>query len=192
MKRLWMFTALAITISLLMADPTFSGTIKGKLTCGSLCSNMVLYVEDVPGEWSGTGEVAVLDQKNKEYLPHVMALLKGTAVRLSNADPELHNVHAYLNKETVFNIGILPELSIVMKKFKEPGTYVMLCDRHTEMSAYIVVLGNPYFTQPDPDGNYEIRDVPEGTYTLVRYDPEEKEISRKELVISSDKVTAGF
>jgi plastocyanin len=193
MKRCWILHSVLVTILAFAAAPAMGGTVKGKASCGALCGNFVIYVEAVPGEWSGTGEeVVVLDQRNKVFIPHVMAILKGTAVRLKNSDAELHNVHAYLKKETVFNIGMLPDLSFDVKKFKEPGRYVMLCDRHAEMSAYIVVLENPFFTQPDADGHYEIRDVPAGTYTLVKYDPEEKEVTKKNVVLGNDVVEADF
>jgi len=192
MRKHPILTLHSITFALLMTAPAMAGTVKGEASCGALCSNIVVYVEGVPGEWSGTGELAVLDQKAMVFIPHVMAILKGTTVRLKNSDPELHNVHAYRDKETVFNIAMLPDLSFDAKKFKEPGRYVMLCDRHAEMSAYIVVLDNPFFTRPAPDGHYEIRDVPSGAYTLVKYDPEEKEITKKEVVLKDDTVEVDF
>ena len=34
------------------------------------------------------------------------------------------------------------------------------------MSGYIVVVPTPYFAVTDKDGNFEIKDVPDGDYTL--------------------------
>jgi len=170
-----------------------AGTITGRITCGSHCDNILIYVEDVPGQWSGEDEVAVLDQVNKEYVPHVMAVLPGTTIRLQNSDPELHNVHTYFNKETVFNISLpFQGQTAETDVFTELGRYVVLCDVHTEMSAYIVSLQNPYFTKPDKDGFYEIENVPAGKYTLVKYDPEEKERVDKSFVLQGESVTVDF
>ncbi len=182
------------TLSLLLPTAAISGTIKGKIKCGEICENLVLYVKDVPGEWSGEGKVVTLDQKGKTYIPHVLPILKGTTVRLKNADPELHNVHAYQNKVTVFNVALppIPDFFLDMKSFRKPGTYVMLCDVHAEMSAYVVVLENPSFTKPDKDGLYEIGKVPPGTYTLVKYDPEGKTAAERRVEISDTGATVDF
>jgi len=150
---------LAVVALAMTATPGWAGSIEGKVTCGAICGNLLIYVEGVPGEWSGEGEVAILDQVKKTYVPHVQAILQGTAMRLKNSDPELHNVHAYQGKKTVFNVAMVPGLSFDMKRFKEPGTFVVLCDIHTEMSAYIVVrirqLGDP---RPPP-GDLQRREV---------------------------------
>jgi hypothetical protein len=37
---------------------------------------------------------------------------------------------------------------------------------HPEMEGYVVVLDNPYFAVSTKDGNYVIKDVPPGKYTL--------------------------
>ena len=183
---------LAVVTLAVAAAPVWAGSIEGKVMCGAICGNLVIYVEGVPGEWSGVGEVAILDQVKKTYVPHVQAILPGTAVRLKNSDPELHNVHAYRGKETVFNVAMVPGLSFDMKRFKEPGTYVVLCDIHTEMSAYIVVLDNPFFTQPDGSGSWAIHDLPPGTYNLVKYDPEERERVERQVVVGEGSVEVAF
>jgi plastocyanin len=176
-----------------LESKALAGTITGTTTCGAYCDSILIYVEDVPGEWSGAGEVAILDQVNKEYVPHVMAVLIGTTVRLQNSDPELHNVHSYFNKNSVFSISLpFQGQTVDTNALTEPGRYVMLCDLHTEMSAYIVVLDNPYFTKPDSNGFYEIQDLPPGKYTLVKYDPEEKERVDKEVVLRGASAQVDF
>jgi len=170
-----------------------AGTITGRTTCGQYCENILIYVEDVPGQWSGEGEIAILDQVNKEYVPHVMGVLAGTTIRLQNSDPELHNVHTYFKKDTVFNISLpFQGQTVETNALAKPGRYVVLCDIHTEMSAYIVVLENPYFTKPDKNGFYEIKEVPAGKYTLVKYDPEEKERVEKEVVLQGPSAQVDF
>lgn len=177
----------------LLGSAARAETIRGKAVCGRFCDNILVYVENVAGKWSGETEVALLDQVNKEYLPHVMAVLVGTIVQLQNSDPEIHNVHIYFKKETVLNISLPFEGQTAdANVFGEPGTYVVLCDVHTEMSAYIVVLENPYFTKPDEEGLYAIADLPAGDYTVVLYDPEEKEFVKKKVAVRGESVTVDF
>ena len=180
-------------LSLILLSETASpGTIQGKVNCGKYCSSIIIYVKDVQGEYSGEGELAVLDQKAKIFIPHVMPILKGTTVRLKNSDPLLHNIHGYLNKKTVFNVALPIQGQTLDRRFRRTGTHIILCDIHTEMSAYIVVLDNPFFTQPDENGLYEILDVPPGKYTLVKYDPEEKETVEKEVSVTAESTTLNF
>ncbi len=42
----------------------------------------------------------------------------------------------------------------------------MLCDVHKEMSAYIVVLQNPFFAVTNERGEFVIKDIPPGSYML--------------------------
>ncbi|MGH9524910.1 MAG: hypothetical protein ACRD3E_20485, partial [Terriglobales bacterium] len=47
-----------------------------------------------------------------------------------------------------------------------PGIVQLLCNVHQEMSAFIVVLKNPYYTRPAADGRFLIADVPPGKHRL--------------------------
>jgi hypothetical protein len=51
-------------------------------------------------------------------------------------------------------------------KFDRPGVVELLCNVHLEMSAYIVVVKNPYFAQPKADGTFRIENVPPGRHRL--------------------------
>ena len=42
----------------------------------------------------------------------------------------------------------------------------LLCNVHPEMSGYIFVVPTPYFAVTDKEGNFVIKNVPAGQYTL--------------------------
>ena len=50
----------------------------------------------------------------------------------------------------------------------------LLCNVHPEMSGYVVVATTPYFAVTDKDGNYEIKNVPAGKYTLKTWSEDGK------------------
>jgi hypothetical protein len=50
----------------------------------------------------------------------------------------------------------------------------LLCNVHPEMNGYIVVAPTPYFALTDKSGNYEIKNVPPGKYTLKTWSEEGK------------------
>lgn len=193
MRAVRLIMVLLPILWLVPAGRAWSGTIKGRVNCGARCQDFVIYLRGVPGDYSGDGKVVVLDEKDKTFIPHVMPVLKGTTLRMKNSDPFLHNIHAYVDKKTVFNRALPPIKNLTLDHvLKVAATHVMLCDIHTEMSAYVVALENPFYAQPDAKGTYEIRDVPEGTYTLVSLDPEEKEVREKKVSATGASVTIDF
>lgn len=106
-----------------------------------------------------------IDQRNAEFLPHVLPVLRGTVVDFINRDNVYHNVFS-LSPAKKFNIGRRPTGQAVPVIMDKPGIVEVFCDIHSNMSAYILVLDNDYFTQPNRQGNYSIDRIPSGTYTL--------------------------
>lgn len=191
--RGWRWLAITLAGSAwLAASPLAAGEIRGSVACGDRCGDFVIYLEGVAGEHDGTGEVVRFDQKNKVFIPHVVPLLKGSTLRIANSDPFLHNVHARLGKETVFNLNILFQHQTVDQVIAEAGVYQVSCEPHPEMSAVIVALDNPFFTQPDESGRYSIADVPPGGYELVRLDAEKGRRRTKRVQVGAGVTRADF
>ncbi len=128
--------------------------------------NVVVYLKDPP--FRGTLPVSrvELHQQNETFVPHVLAITKGSTVDFPNDDPFFHNVFS-LSSAAGFNLGRYPRGKSQPWKFAKPGLVKVFCDIHSHMSAAILVLDHPYFTIPGVDGNYEIPNVPAGQYTIV-------------------------
>ena len=108
----------------------------------------------------------VLDNKSCAFVPHVQVASLGSEVLLLNSDPILHNVHARIGTETLFNVG-LPKWRRVKKRLDRDGIIRINCDvLHTWMTAYIVVTPIPYFAVTDRRGEFVIEGVPAGTYEI--------------------------
>lgn len=116
---------------------------------------------------SGTaGMKSLLDQQDITFSPHVLPVPVGTAVEISNSDAILHNVHTRSRENRPFNRSQLANMKFSVT-FKQPEIVTVSCDVHSQMSAFIVVVPNAFFTQADQNGAYEIADVPAGTYQLI-------------------------
>ena len=50
--------------------------------------------------------------------------------------------------------------------FDKPGTVVIGCNIHDQMSAYIQVVDTPYFAKTDTSGKAVIDNLPSGKYNL--------------------------
>jgi plastocyanin len=126
-----------------------------------------VYVEEIAGRtFPPPAEPAVMEQQHLQFVPHVLPVVRGTTVRFPNGDRVRHNVFSP-SPAKPFNFGIYLPREERQLTFDTLGTVTLLCNIHEQMSAYIVVLQNPYFARLGPDGRYAIDDVPAGRYTLA-------------------------
>lgn len=140
--------------------------------------------KEMPGEVPKTA--AVLDQKDCMYEPHVLAMMAGQDLIIKNSDPFLHNVDSQAKVNDVFNIG-MPNKNDGVKvdpQPKAPETFRVKCDVHPWMSAWIAVFDHPYFSVTGDDGTFDIKNLPDGTYTLQawheKYGTQEQKITVKD------------
>jgi plastocyanin len=108
---------------------------------------------------------AVVDQRNKTFIPHVSVVPVGASVRFPNNDTVFHNVFAYYQAKK-FDLGMYPRGASKTVTFDKPGLVALLCNVHSTMSAYIMVVDTPYYAVADRDGKFRIADVADGTYSL--------------------------
>lgn len=133
-------------------------------------TNVVVYLEEIGSKESYVPprQSVRLLQKDTEFIPHVLPVLKGSRVEIVNHDDFYHNVFSNSSVKR-FNVGRQLTDAVVTETFDEIGFIPMFCDIHLEMSAYIVVLENPYFAAPDESGFYTIDNVPSGRYKIVAW-----------------------
>lgn len=167
---------------------TVSGTVKVvktrvKTSGAKSEKDVVVYLERKDdGSYPATSEKKTMDQKGLVFIPHVMAVQKGTTVNFLNSDNEKHNVFCVDDcckvleknsdgKEEFMDLGSWGQGETRSYTFNIPGVGVLLCKLHPEMAAYIVVLETPYFTKAEIDdstqtGSFSIENVPAGTYLV--------------------------
>jgi plastocyanin len=149
-----------------------AGEIKGAVTAQGLRSSadIAVYIDAIPGKtFTPPAKAAIADQKHMTFVPHVLVVLKGSTVQFLNSDPVGHNVYwpsVSGNKKLAHNMGTWPQGQQKPFTFNDLGVASLLCNVHPEMSGYVVVVPTPYFAVTDKEGNFEIKDVPDGTYTL--------------------------
>ena len=107
-------------------------------------------------------------QKDKRFIPHVLAIPAGAAVDFPNYDPVFHNAFSNFSGQ-IFDVGLYPPGSSRTVTFTRPGIVRVFCNIHPAMSAVIAVLDSDWFTVSPPSGAFAIRDVPPGDYRLHIY-----------------------
>jgi len=137
---------------------------------GGGLQNAFVYVKDGldPGYTFDTPTKPVeLDQKGCIYSPRVLGLMVGQPLDVVNNDATMHNVHALPMVNQEFNKSQTVQYSHMLHTFTAPEVMVkFMCNVHQWMSAYVGVVAHPYFAVSDADGNFAIKDLPPGTYTI--------------------------
>lgn len=184
------FAALALPVVISASAGTIQGRVQAANPNTDL-STFVVYVEDVEGSFPPPRKLAVMDQKSLRFVPHVLPILAGTTVEFPNSDPLAHNVFSISDTKR-FNLGLYGRGTVRRLRFDRPGVVPLLCNVHLEMSAYIVVLKNPYFARTAADGTYRIEGVPAGRHRLRCWHENFPEQSRAVEVPASGSVTEDF
>ncbi len=163
----------------------------------------IVYLENVPGyayqpvikrhaikvghiaftkEKGLAAEPPILDQWNVEFIPHVLPILKGSTVDFPNTDDVRHNVYSpdpIPGTHRMLSLGTYDPDVIKIIRLDKPGEITLRCNVHKEMSAFIVVLDNPYFALTDKTGAFTIDNVPPGNYTLVTWHEKYKPVNQQ-------------
>lgn len=183
----------AVTV---LAERSLAGNITGKIKAKGAKNggDAVIYIDKVEGKtFPPPKEHARMDQKNLTFKPHVLPVLAGTVVDFLNSDDVLHNVFSPDKCVGKFNLGSWPKGQTKSFTFKEPGcTPTLLCNVHPEMEGFVVVLETPYYAVSDKEGNYAIKDVPAGKYTLKIWHEKLKGKETQVEVSEKGDVTADF
>jgi plastocyanin len=130
-------------------------------------------------------------QVNEQFEPHVLTVLQGGRVDFPNHDDVYHNVFS-LSSVRTFDLGRYPTGASKSVTFNKAGIVQVFCHIHSDMSAIVFVLPNPYFATPASTGHYEIGDLPPGEYTIVGWHERTKPVARKIRVVAGQTTTVDF
>ena len=172
--------AFAAGLALMLAGAGKANEIKGRVSVQGIKSaeSIAVYVDAIPDKkFDAPQEHVVINQIKMAFVPHVVAVQQGTTVDFLNSDPVGHNVYwpsVSGNKRLSHNLGTWPKGEKKPFQFNDLGVASLLCNVHPEMSGYVVVVPTPYFAVTDKDGNFEIKNIPAGKYTLKTWSEDGK------------------
>lgn len=170
MARGYLPALIVILCSFLTAqDATVHGTVSvihhSKNEAGN--ADVVVWLTSTRGKISvSPGVTARLLQKNKQFTPHLVAVIVGTAIEFPNQDPFFHDVFSIYHGEP-FDLGLYESGAMRKVRFSQPGVSYIFCNIHPQMSAVVIALSTPYFTTSERDGTFLIRHMPPGRYKIA-------------------------
>jgi plastocyanin len=154
----------------LLAVPAARAQVSGRLTVtdasgkpASDIGNAVIFLEGRGPRVTPARVDMALD--GRAFNPRVVVVPVGSLVSFPNRDPFNHNVFS-LSDPSSFDLGLYGRGEAGDHRFRHPGLVRVYCNIHPQMSGFVLVRDNAYFTQPGEDGSYTIANVAPGTYTL--------------------------
>ncbi|MBC8553865.1 MAG: carboxypeptidase regulatory-like domain-containing protein [Candidatus Brocadiales bacterium] len=145
------------------------GTITGNVKCKRMKypENIVVFIEGIGGnDYPAPEEHGTIGQFDRTFVPHVIAVQKGTVIDFPNSDIVKHNVFSPQDGCKQFNLGTYDVGVVKQVIFDKLCVVPIQCNVHAEMSAFVAVFDNPYFAVTLKDGNFNIDNIPPGNYTL--------------------------
>ncbi len=134
----------------------------------------LVTLEPEGGKWKPrTPKRVVMEQRNREFLPHLMAVSVGSTVAFPNYDPTFHNVFS-TSPLGSFDLGLYKAGEAREFTFGSPGIVRIGCNLHANMSAYIAVVAAPAYVVTDESGHFAFRHLAPGKYKLKAWSERSK------------------
>jgi plastocyanin len=116
------------------------------------------------------GAHAVLDQKNRAFVPALLVIGTGTSVDFPNNDTVSHQVYSF-SPAKKFKLPLYKGVVHPPVTFDQPGLVVIGCNIHDEMVGYILVTDAPAFGRTDADGRLTLPHLAAGDYEVTAWGP---------------------
>lgn len=131
--------------------------------------NVIVYLEGAPATDGSWRSPELVDQVRCTYTPHVLAIQAGQPLRVRSSDPTLHNVHYNPQLNRAANLAMTAAGAETTIRFDQPEFIRLKCDVHPWMNAWVGVFEHSFFSVTADSGEFEIKGIPAGTYTLVAW-----------------------
>jgi len=145
-------------------DGSLAGTMKIDGASGPVLG--VIALEPASGKWKKRKpKQRVMEQRDRQFAPRVLAISAGSTVSFPNFDPIFHNVFS-TSHARAFDLGIYKNGETREVTFAKEGLVSIGCNLHANMSAHLVVVAAPHYVVTDAAGKFRFRSLPPGKYKV--------------------------
>jgi len=159
--------------------------------------NVVLYITDgLQGADASAvpSEEPKFDQKGCMYSPHVLVVDVGQKFQVTTSDQTTHNIHplpAPGSGNIGWNKSQPPAAPPIVTDWKAPEPISVKCNIHPWMHGWHVVVKGPYAIT-DASGNFTLKGLPPGAYTVTAWQEEYGTQTQKMSVAAGAPAKADF
>jgi hypothetical protein len=164
----WGFTAYGASVDIAVKE----------VKSGDWVENAVVSLHPVEGKapLPENPPIQVMDQIDKEFVPHVLPVVLGTPVLFPNKDQIKHHVYS-LDETNPFELKLYRGTPAKPMVFDVAGEVSLGCNIHDYMSGYIYVVDTPWYGMSKRDGQIHIAGIPAGEYELRVWQPRIRNIA---------------
>ena len=114
---------------------------------------------------AGTPATVEIATEDKQFVPRLIVVPRGSTVAFPNHDPFNHNVFS-VSPEGPFDLGLYGRGTAKSVRFDRAGVIKVYCNVHASMRGLVVVQETSLYAQPGADGSFRLDRVPPGDYIL--------------------------
>ena len=141
-----------------------------KDTKGAVVSDAVVYAKRNDAGAGLAKSQAVIDQRDKQFVPYVTAIQVGTSIMFPNSDNIRHHVYSF-SPAKKFELPLYSGVPAKPVVFDNVGFVTLGCNIHDWMIAYVAVLPTPHFQVTREEGRASLKNLSPGQYRVEVWHP---------------------
>ena len=191
---------LGLAAALLLVAGTAAAAGPGRIVAtisdrdGAVVPQAVVYAEPVAAVAPAAvpRPSAVMDQKDKQFVPHILVVRTGTEIRFPNSDTVSHHVYSFSPAKS-FELALYRQGTVHPPLlFDTPGEVTLGCNIHDDMVGYILVVDTPFFAMTGANGEASLTGLAPGKYRVHVWTPRLKRVDLPapvEIDVAADQPT---
>jgi len=129
-----------------------------------------VVIADAAGRPAPSPGRFVINQRNMQFVPHVLVIPVGSTVEFGNLDPYRHHVYSF-SPAKKFELKLFGQGETHPVRFDRPGLVSIGCNIHDAMQAFIQVVDTPFARKSDQAGRVTLSNVPASVLQVRVYHP---------------------
>jgi hemoglobin len=171
-----------------------AGSLKGTITVEGKplegVGLVMLYPET--GKYAKrSAKYRVVEQRNKQFSPRLLAVPPGSTVAFPNYDDFYHNVFS-LSQTQPFDLGLYKNGQSREMKFEKTGLVRLGCNVHAKMASFIFVIDAPAYVPVEGAKEFNFKSLAPGKYKARVWSERSAEPAESEIVIKTGVNTIAF
>lgn len=176
------------------ADAKLPGSLKGTITVDGkpLDGVGVVMLYPASGKYpKRKPKTRVVEQRNKQFSPRLLAIPPGSTVAFPNFDPFYHNVFSRSATQP-FDIGLYKDGQSRDMKFDKPGLVRLGCNVHAKMASFVFVIDAPSYVPVEGAQEFTFRSLAPGKYKARVWSERSQEPTESQIEIKPGVNTMTF
>lgn len=138
-----------------------------------------------------TPKTRIVEQRNKQFLPRLLAIPPDSVVQFPNFDGVYHNVFSTSTTQP-FDVGLYKDGQSREVKFTKTGFVRLGCNVHAKMASFIFVIDAPAYVPVEGGKPFNFKSLAAGKYKARVWSERSAEPAESEIVVKTGPNTITF